>query len=196
MFEPSCPTKRPVRPHTKKGRHLISPIHRDELAVKKIAQRISAVVEPELANGVHGWRKGGSVQTAVRHIRLLPGERLSFDIEAYFPSIDQQRMRHKLDRLDPTLWPSIQRWLPDIGLPSGFAFSPALGNLYLADIDRRFPIVRYCDNIMVIDQDPNRVFGKLERHLADIGLTCHEKTISPTTFCKQRLRGPKRRPPC
>jgi hypothetical protein len=157
--------------------------------VRKIARQIAAAVQPELSDGVHGWRTGHSVQTACRHIRSLTGERLSFDIEKYFESIDQRRMRQKLDRLDPTLWPSIQRWLPDRGLPSGFAFSPALGNLYLADIDRRFPIVRYCDNIMVVDQDPNRVFEKLERHLADIGLACHEKVCDPVAFCRQRLRG-------
>lgn len=63
------------------------------------------------------------------------------------------------------------------------AFSPTLSNLYLHDIDRRFPnAVRYVDNIIVAG-DPR----PLVRQLEDIGLEIHECETSPTCWLGERL---------
>lgn len=149
--------------------------------------RLTIISKHSLMPNVHGWRPGHSVNTAVRAITMCDGDRLSFDIEKYFCSIDQTRLARRLNRLDPTLWPVIEPFLPPTGIPTGFRFSTTLGNLYLSDIDRRFPIIRYADNIMVIAADPLRVFRKIERHLNDIGLRCHKVVVDPTSFCKQLL---------
>ena len=190
MFEPTFVKKRPVSHIKVKQRSLAVPVQCDKAAVSRVANMVRVAVEPVLSSGVHGWRRGRSVTTAVRHISSMPGDRLSFDIRAYFGSIDQTRLRRKLDRLDATLWPTIARWLPDQGLPTGFAFSPTLANLYLADIDARFPIVRYADNIMVVSEAPEKVFGRLERQLGDVGLECHQVEVAPVRFCKARLLRP------
>lgn len=179
------------RPHffsySSKGRDIQRPYDRYVPRVRELASHLSSLVDDLLPANVHGWRRHHSVTTAVEDIRSRTGSLLSFDIYDFFGSVDQERLARKLNRLDAELWPELLPFLPNKGLPTGFAFSPHLGNLYLVDVDRRFPLVRYADNIMIIEEDPHRVFLKMRRHLADIGLTCHEVDFAPTTFCKQSL---------
>lgn len=153
-----------------------------------IKDRVNELVEPLLADGVHGYRKGHSTHTAVAHIERLPGDRLAFDIVKCFNSIDKKRMKAQLDRLDPTLWRDIDPFLGAKGLRTGPCFVPMLANLYLSDLDHRFGWVRYADNIMIVGDDPERTFLKAQRHLADIGLTCHDIEANPRSFLQQPLK--------
>ena len=157
--------------------------------------RIAHLIEPELGPNVHGWRRRHSVRTAIEHIASLEGRRFGFDIQRFFVNIDQRTLKRKLDRLEPTVWGDIERWLPEHHLQEGAAFNPALANLYLAEVDRRFPMaVRYCDNIMIVDPDPERVFVRLRKQLSDLGLACHDEQADPIRFCKNPLPA-VRRPP-
>ena len=187
MHRPTVTHKRPLDHRTRKGRTLRVPIERDRPRIRQLKLAIENVVEPVLPDNIHGWRPDRSVQTAVTRINSMPGERLAFDIRAYFDQIDQQRLKRQLDRLDPCLWPELERWLPEQGLAQGVAFSPVLANLYLAEIDRRHPTVRYADNVMIIDPDPERIYRRLQRQLGDVGLTCHQIDRAPTHFCKTQL---------
>ena len=65
----------------------------------------------------------------------------------------------------------------------GVAFSPTLSNLYLHEIDQRFPnAVRYSDNI-IIAGDP----WPLIRQLDDIGLDVHEPEPEPCCWLGEAL---------
>lgn len=163
------------------------PLRRHHDEVRDLSLRLLQLCADRLPSNVHGWRRGRSVATAVADIASRQGTRLSFDLVNYFGSIDQGRLRCKLNHLDPTLWTKIAKFLPAKGIPTGFSFSPLLANLYLEQIDRRFPVVRYADNIIIVSGDPERSFIKMRRHLADVGLECHKVEPNPRTFCKSEL---------
>jgi hypothetical protein len=160
--------------------------------VAKIFERLHVLCDHRTSSNVHGWRRGHSVATAVADISSRHGSRLSFDIVNFFGSIDQNRLRSKINRLDPTMWDPISRYLPQAGIPTGFSFSPLLGNLYLEEVDQRFPAVRYADNIMIVTDEPERCYIKMRRHLQDIGLNCHKVENDPKAFCKSPLPGMRR----
>lgn len=188
MFVPTSPPRRPMRHTVRKHRPMMLPPYCDRDRVSQLAVRIATLIEPALADTVHGWRKRHSVITAVDQIASLPGARFGFDIERFFPSIDQAVLKRKLDRLDPSVWGEIEPWLPDSGLCEGAAFNPTLGNLYLADLDHRFPTaVRYADNILIVHASPDRVFRQMSKQLGDIGLRCHQIEPNPNRFCKTPL---------
>lgn len=181
-------TRRRYFEFVRKGRVIQAPIDRFSSDVNSVFRDVERTVAPTLEDNVHGWRKGRSVATAVNHIEHQIGSRLSFDIVDFFPSIEVCRLSRMLNRLNPVLWPRIVPYLGPTGVPNGFPFSPMLANLYLSEIDRRFPIVRYCDNIMVIADDPHRTFLKIERHLGDIGLRSHKVEMDPARFCGQTMK--------
>lgn len=181
------------------GRLIQRPFGCDDPNIRDIFLRLSALTQDMFSDNVHGWIPRHSVQTAAFDIACRHGRRLSFDIVDFFGSIDQVRLAHKVNRLDATLWPQIVPYLPSRGIPTGFRFSPLLGNLYLREIDQRFPIVRYADNIMIVSDDPERVFLKARRHLSDLDLICHKVELDPVFFCKQplpkaRMKGAQHQP--
>lgn len=190
MHKPTAQRPVPLQTHFVKNRQIhVAPRH-FRLKAKQLSLRIDALLSCILADGVHSYRKGRSVATAVSHISRLPGRRLSFDLEQFFPSIDQHRLKRQLDKLDPTIWVDLEPFLGTEGLPVGLSFSPGLSNLYLSELDRRFGWVRYCDNIVIVSPNPTRLFLKVKRHLADIGLRCHKIEVDPVEFCKQVLPQP------
>ena len=185
---------RPTDPQSYRLRRLVVQ-HREIHAVppllekraRAIQRRVNDAVEPLLAAGVHGYRKGHSVITAIRHIHRLPGARIAFDIENFFGSIDKARLKRMVDKVDASLWWEIDPFLGAKGLRTGPSFSPMLSNLYLSELDHRFGWVRYCDNIMIVAPDADRVFRRARRHLTDIGLMCHEIEVDPTNFLGQSV---------
>jgi hypothetical protein len=194
MFKPTIP---PQRKHLREfitagGRSIQAPPFKDHLHCEYLGRELASIINPMLPPNVCGWRTGGSVAVAVNKIHALPGHRTKFDIQQFFPSINQERMKRKLDKISPFIWEAIEPWLTPTGLPTGVHCSPALGNLYMLDIDLRFPnAIRYCDNVMIVDADPERVFMKMQRHLSDIDLVVHEVEYDPSEFCKTALRPPK-----
>jgi hypothetical protein len=170
------------------GERLIQqPLRRHHDEVTDLSLKLRRLYAVRLPSNVHGWRSGHSVATAITDIASRLGSRLSFDLVNFFGAVDQRRLNCKLNHLDPTIWKKIDKFMPAMGIPTGFSFSPLLANLYLEEIDRRFPAVRYADNIMIITDDPERCFIKMRRHLADIGLDCHKIEPDPETFCKSVL---------
>jgi len=188
MHKPSHPRPYRLRPRHVKRREIHAVPRALEQRARSIQRRVDELVAPSLAEGVHGYRKGHSIHTAISHIERLEGERLSFDIESYFASIDKERLKRLVNRLDPTIWRDVDPFLGADGLRTGPHFSPMLSNLYLSDLDHRFRWVRYCDNIMIVAPDVAKVFTKAQRHLGDIGLTCHQVEVNPTSFLRQPLK--------
>lgn len=192
MYRPTVRRTKRLRRFTLNGRDIQSPTPSNWGESFTLGRLLANRINPTLPPNVCGWRTGGSVAVAVNKIEALTGHRMKFDIRQYFPSIDHERLRRKLNSLDPALWGAVEPWLPSHGLPTGCHFSPALANLYMLDIDLRFPnAIRYCDNIMIVDDDPKRVFLKMQRHLSDVDLAVHEAECDPSEFCKSALRPPK-----
>lgn len=187
MFSPTSPRQVTLRPHLVGTRRVYRTPSHLATEVAELAQQVTQTVSPHLAPGLHSYRKSHSVHTAVAQINELRGNRLSFDIQNYFPSIEQFRLKRQLDKLDPFIWAAIKPYLGEAGIPTGLAFAPMLSNLYLTEIDFRFGWVRYCDNIMIVGEHPERTFLKAQRHLSDIGLSCHKIERGPYYFCKQAL---------
>ena len=178
--------KRPLLPRRKGKRILHICVERDRTRVTALRDQVTALVEPTLADTVHGWRKGHSPKTAAAHIRSEMDGRplIVFDLRHFFESIDQRRMKAHLDKLAPNLWLECVRWTPDSGLSQGIAFTPALANLYLSSFDARWnsaetTLIRYCDNFALIGGD----FATLGNQLAQIGLHYHTVEKAPTQFC-------------
>lgn len=187
MHRPTYEKKRPlIKFKDAKGRERLRPLYEDFPLTRALQMGLASVVNPMLPWNVCGWRTGGSVAVAVRRINATPGKRIKFDIVEFFDSVDQDRLKKKCDRLDPTWWPRLSPWIPRHGgLAGGVHFAHTLGNLFLLDLDRRFPqAIRYCDNIMICDDNPERVYHKMRRHLNDIGLEVHEFEENPRAFCK------------
>ena len=166
-----------------KRRPLLKPFASDQRFVKRHAEQLKWQVEPLLSPNCHSYRPKHSIHTAIDHVATLDGPLTAFDVSDYFLSIDHQRLRRHLNRIHPDWWYRLWPWIPERGLAMGVAFSPVLSNLYLHEIDRRFPnAVRYVDNL-IIAGDPRPLIGQLN----DLGLTVHEVEPSPTRWLNQPL---------
>jgi len=189
VHEPSHAPRYPLVRRTIKHREIHVVPRNLEKRARAITRRVNELVLPLLADGVHGYRPQHSIHTAIDHIGRLSGARIALDLKSFFASIDKQRLKRQVDRLDPTLWREVDPFLGRQGLRTGPNFSPMLSNLYLHELDHRFGWVRYCDNIMIVADEPERVFARARRHLADLGLECHEVTFDPEIFLGQRVKG-------
>ncbi len=154
--------------------------------------QIEALVEPRLSPAVHGWRRGHGVPTAVERITSMRGTCAGLDIVGYFEHVDQERLRRKVCTLPSgqRMWERIAVCLPPSGLPDGASFSPVLANLYLDEIDRRFALTRYADNIVIVADGKRRAARQLhalKAQLLDMDLRSHEIEIGEVSFCRQRL---------
>jgi|GEM_PF-3441023 len=159
------------------------PVDRDREQVKQIARELAQTIEPLLSDNCHSYRPGRNCDGARAQVATLEGPITALDIRNFFPSIDHQRLQRQLNRIDPEWWYRLWPWIPSSGLAMGVAFSPVLSNLYLHEIDQRFPnAVRYSDNI-VVSGDPR----PLIRQLGDLGLTVHKIEQPPTRWLGQPL---------
>lgn len=161
----------------------------------ELKARLDHLVDPLLGPGVHGWRRGHSVATAVERIASMPDPRISCDIVSYFSCIEQDRLARMVRRLDPHLWHDLEPWMPPggIGVPEGCACSPSLANLYLTDVDNRWPeLTRYGDNVILSGPRVHRKLPALRCQLLNIGLLLHDVVVGPESFCGQVLPTPIR----
>jgi hypothetical protein len=148
------------------------------------------LAEPFLSECCHAYRDRHSVTTAVERIESMSGQVCGLDIVRFFPSIDQKRLRKLLWQLPHgvgcRIWTAVEPWLPEHGLPEGSAISNPLSNLYLAKvIDGRWPrqLTRYCDNLVLVVDDPQRELRRLHGRLHDLGLEWHDEEIDELHFC-------------
>lgn len=153
-------------------------------SLKPQAQALKERVQPLVAPWTldHGWTPGRSQQAAVAFVSANPDWRF-IDVVSCFSSIDQGRMWTTVARLDHDLAHELARFCTRLGctegLPEGTSFSPALANIYLTEVDRRWAgrAIRCGDNWACVD------INKLRSELLDLGLSTKDR---PTFVGQQR----------
>ncbi len=173
-----------------------------DIAISTVADRI---VQRALANlltprcalgqGVHGYRRGRSVATALRAFEEAAHTRrwiARTDIRKFFDSIDRARLGDRLASLGlgRRLRRLVDRLLgagaiqgaalfdSGLGVTQGSALSPLLSNLYLTPVDEAMEAgpcvcIRYADDLALLGLQERDALAGLERlahELSDLGL--------------------------
>lgn len=152
---------------------------------------------------------------------------LRVDVRRYFPSIDHQILRRQLDRVTPPAWrwlrdafldapaevERVSHWFPGDellaplrrhGLPIGSLTSQIWANVYLSPVDHLIgshlgigTFVRYCDDLLVFDDDAGRLreaLARIEERATLLRLKLHpaktrlHRTTDPVPFLGFVLR--------
>jgi len=146
----------------KDGKHKTRPIgvptFEDKVLQRSVAMVLDAVYEQDFLDCSYGFRPGRSPHQAVRAVWKQAMDMggcwvLEVDIEDFFGSLDQTRLREILRQRirDGVLLRLIDKWLnagvmeegcvyhPETGVPQGEVISPILSNVYLHEVlDRWF----------------------------------------------------------
>jgi CRISPR-associated protein Cas1 len=162
---------------------------RDRVVERAVLELITPLVDPHLGPASFAYRPGLGVSDAVQAVCRLREEGLRFalrtDIDECFPTVPVSLVVQMLAGLvaDPGLLALIGQLLARgartadgghlrvSGLAQGCAISPLLANLVLTHLDGAllgagFPVVRYCDDLVVAVSTPTeaweaaRVAGK------------------------------------
>jgi CRISPR-associated protein Cas1 len=184
-------------------RRLSIPCISDRVVQTAVAQTLTPIVDPEMADASFGYSPGRSVARAVRRIDALRREGYGWvvdgDIEAYFDTIPHERLLDRLARSvpDPLLLDLVARWLdgfaPDgLGVAQGSPLSPLLSNLYLDDIDdgiqgRGVRLVRFADDFVLLCRREAAAVAaraRMAELLSDHGLRLHPDKTRVVPFEK------------
>lgn len=181
-------------------RPLAVPPLRDRALQRAAALALAPGIDTLLEDCSYAYRKGFSRAGAARAIQRAydDGFRvvLDADIEAFFDSVDLDRLLAKLRALLPLepLVTLVDSWMRAPvrfhgqlldrrqGLPQGAPLSPLLANLYLDELDEEilgqgFRLVRFADDFVVLCRSVEEAEQAREvarQALADLGLKLHE----------------------
>lgn len=181
-------------------RPLAVPPLRDRAAQRAAALALAPGIDTLLEDCSYAYRKGFSRAGAARAIQRAydDGFRvvLDADIEAFFDSVDLDRLLGKLRALLPLepLVEAVETWLRSPvrfhghllerrqGLPQGSPLSPLLANLYLDELDdeilgQGYRLVRFADDFVVLCksvEEAERAREAARQALSELGLTLHE----------------------
>jgi CRISPR-associated protein Cas1 len=180
------PLLRSWMPKKDGGRRPLSiPAVRDRVLQTAVALIITPVFEAEFEDCSFAYRKGRSVDQAVRRVNQLRQQGFCWvvdcDIQAFFDEIDHNILIDEVEKLvpDPDILNLIKLWLDtevvdgndrikiEKGVPQGSPISPLLSNLYLdhldeALLDNNLRIVRFADDFLVLCKSRKRARDVLE----------------------------------
>jgi CRISPR-associated protein Cas1 len=166
-------------------RPLSIPTVRDRVLQTAVALIITPVLEAEFEDCSFAYRKGRSVDQAVRRVIQLRDEGFCWvvdcDIQAFFDEIDRAILMTEVEKLitDPGILNLIRMWLDtDLvdgenrikitkGVPQGSPISPLLSNLYLDHLDevlldKNLRLVRFADDFLVLCRSQERAEDALD----------------------------------
>lgn len=187
-------------------------IHKATVRDRIVHQAVINILEPlfEPTFLPHSWscRKGKGVDASVNavHEALEKMSRygrkdiwiLHGDIRRYFASINHEILRRQI--VDKVKNDAFLALIDTIfashagGLPLGNVTSQLFGNVYLSALDRWIVetirpahYARYCDDIVLVDSDPMKLYESLEPMMVFIGerlqLMLHPKKIHLQRYC-------------
>lgn len=192
-----------LRIHMDKGdgktRPLSIPTVRDRIVQTAAAIVLTPVLEKEFETCSYAYRKGRSVQQAIRQIISYREQGYQWvvdaDIQSFFDEIDHARLLLELETVVPEVpildlvkkWLTVDvvegdhRWRLTKGVPQGSPISPVLSNLYLDHFDEallkaRHKLVRFADDFVILCKDQPRAKEALEltqEVLQGLGLSLH-----------------------
>jgi len=162
-----------------KSRLLSIPTVRDRVLQTAVALTLTPLFEAEFEDCSFAYRKGRSVDMAVRAVMRYREQGYHWvvdaDIFSFFDEIDHELMLEKVSSLvkDESLLSLIKLWLKNTvtdgertwtlqkGVPQGSPLSPLLSNLYLDDLDEallenNLCLVRFADDFLVLCKDEPR----------------------------------------
>jgi CRISPR-associated protein Cas1 len=180
------PLLRVLVPKGAGGSRLLSiPSVRDRVLQTAVALVITPVFEAEFEDCSFAYRKGRSVDQAVRRVIQLREQGFCWlvdcDIQAFFDEIDHSILIEEVIKIvqDPGILKLIRLWLDtevvdgndrikiEKGVPQGSPISPLLSNLYLdhldeALLDNNLRMVRFADDFLVLCKSRDRARDALE----------------------------------
>jgi CRISPR-associated protein Cas1 len=189
-------------------RRLLVPAVRDRIAQTAAARRVQPELEDLFLDASFAYRPRRGVNSAVARVCALRDAGFDWvldgDIEAFFDSVDHERLRHLVAAL---VQDQLVRWLVEVwlsqriwtgrallpihkGLPQGSPLSPLLSNLVLATFDERlmarhFKVVRYADDFVVLTRSKDgagEAVAAVEEELARLGLRLNAAKTRVTSF--------------
>ncbi len=169
----------------KKPRSLSIPVVRDRVLQTAVAIVLTPLFEAEFEDCSFAYRRGRSVDLAVRRVIRYRDEGFRWvvdaDIASFFGEVDHELLVREVALLvpDERLLGLIQQWLKaqveedgvlrslTKGLPQGSPLSPLLANLYLDHLDEALleedlRLVRFSDDFLILCRDRERAQAALE----------------------------------
>ncbi len=192
QYEPS----RLRRVTIQNGRRTIGiPTAVDRVVQHALGAVLEGAIESRLGPYTYGARQGfGLVRAIEESVHAISADApqqtyvLRLDIRQFFDQIVHDKLLGMLDGLVGTglvtslLREQLRCWAPSPGrgIPQGAPLSPALANLYLADLDAAFEhredvlLVRYLDDLLVLVDGsqtcPQAVLAEINAHLDSLSL--------------------------
>jgi len=208
-----------------KTRPIGIPTFEDKVLQKAVAMVLEAVYEQDFRDCSYGFRPGRGAHDALQALwdqtmAMGGGWVLEADIEKFFDSVDQSKLREVLSQRvsDGVLTRLVGKWLkagvmeegkvrhPQTGTPQGGVISPILANVYLHEVldvwwERdvrprmrgRTALVRYADDFVMVfetEEDARRVAEVLPKRFEKYGLRLHPEKTRLVRFTR-----PDREPP-
>ena len=171
-------------------RQLDIPTTRDRTLQRCTLNVLSPLLEPSLEPEQYGYRQGRNTYGAITLVRdcLAAGYRQTVrcDLTDYFGRIPHDGLLAILSRHidDQRILDLLTAWLPPKGLQQGAPVSPLLGNLYMAELIRRWRefeprfktrIVNYADDVVLLGKDcPADMLQRFADRAERMGLRINE----------------------
>jgi RNA-directed DNA polymerase len=175
------------------------PAVKDRVVQAALKLVMEPIFEREFDEANWGFRPQRGCKDALREVdRQLREGRVwvvDADLQAYFDSIDHERLMALVERrisdgrvlslirqfLTQDVLHGLQRWTPNSGTPQGAVISPLLANVYLHELDVKlrqggWRLVRYADDFVVLCDTQPQAEAALEaigRWTVEVGLTLH-----------------------
>ncbi|WP_448872438.1 group II intron reverse transcriptase/maturase [Desulfobulbus propionicus] len=166
-------------------RPLAIPTVRDRVLQTAVALVLTPIFEAEFEACSFGYRRGRSVDQALRRVMQLRDRGYTWvvdaDIQSFFDEIDHGLLLAEVQRhvTDPGIVSLIRLWLTaeieedgersatTKGVPQGSPISPLLSNLYLdqldeALLDEHLRLVRFADDFLVLCKSQDQARDALE----------------------------------
>jgi RNA-directed DNA polymerase len=209
-----------------KTRPIGIPTFEDKVLQKAVAMVLEAVYEQDFRDCSYGFRPGRGAHDALQALweqtmAMGGGWVLEADIEKFFDSVDQTKLREVLSQRvsDGVLTRLVGKWLkagvmeegkvrhPQTGTPQGGVISPILANVYLHEVldvwwerdvrprmNGRTALVRYADDFVMVfetEEDARRVAEVLPKRFEKYGLRLHPEKTRLVRFTRPDSEPPE-----